>query len=148
MAKLKERIESTPLNQLRQQLSTEITDTGATDDKLKLLLAMLHVTEESLKLIDTITTDGFLTELQTKVNNLHDKFENYRALLKLEADQDKAVLEALEGSNTELQTLQDEITSRLEKMQKLLKVLVNKRNDMSLPLRELNKKRGGKNAGV
>ncbi len=148
MANLKEHVENMPLKQLRQQLNSEFNDAKSVEDKLKLLLAMISIAENSQMVLDSIVTDGFLTELQTRIDKLHEKFNVQHDLLKLEAEQDKAVLDALEGSNTELQTLQNEIAARLARMQVLLKEMINTRNNMSLPERELIKNDSNNHAGI
>ena len=148
MANLKEHVENMPLKQLRQQLNSEFNDAKSVEDKLKLLLVMINIAENSQMVLDSIVTDGFLTELQTRIDKLHEKFNVQHDLLKLEAEQDKAVLDALEGSNTELQTLQNEIADRLARMQVLLKEMINTRNNMSLPERELIKNDSNNHAGI
>ena len=148
MANLKEHVENMPLKQLRQKLNSEFNDAKSVEDKLKLLLAMISIAENSQMVLDSIVTDGFLTELQTRIDKLHEKFNVQHDLLKLEAEQDKAVLDALEGSNTELQTLQNEIADRLARMQVLLKEMINTRNNMSLPERELIKNDSNNHAGI
>lgn len=148
MANLKEHVENMPLKQLRQQLNSEFNDAKSVEDKLKLLLVMISIAENSQMVLDSIVTDGFLTELQTRIDKLHEKFNVQHDLLKLEAKQDKAVLDALEGSNTELQTLQNEIAAKLARMQVLLKEMINTRNKMSLPERELIKNDSNNHAGI
>lgn len=148
MANLKEHVENMPLKQLRQQLNYEFNDAKSVEDKLKLLLVMINIAENSQMVLDSIVTDGFLTELQTRIDKLHEKFNVQHDLLKLEAEQDNAVLDALEGSNTELQTLQNEIADRLARMQVLLKEMINTRNNMSLPERELIKNDSNNHAGI
>ena len=148
MADLKEHVENMPLKQLRQQLNSEFNDAKSVEDKLKLLLVMISIAENSQMVLDSIVTDGFLTELQTRIDKLHEKFNVQHDLLKLEAKQDKAVLDALEGSNTELQTLQNEIAAKLARMQVLLKEMINTRNKMSLPERELIKNDSNNHAGI
>jgi DNA repair exonuclease SbcCD ATPase subunit len=148
MANLKEHVENMPLKHLRQQLNYEFNDAKSVEDKLKLLLVMINIAENSQMVLDSIVTDGFLTELQTRIDKLHEKFNVQHDLLKLEAEQDNAVLDALEGSNTELQTLQNEIADRLARMQVLLKEMINTRNNMSLPERELIKNDSNNHAGI
>lgn len=148
MANLKEHVENMPLKQLRQLLSSEFNDAKSVEDKLKLLLVMINIAENSQMVLDSIVTEGFLTELQTRIDKLHEKFNVQHDLLKLEAEQDNAVLDALEGSNTELQTLQNEIAARLARMQVLLKEMINTRNNMSLPERELIKNDSNNHAGI
>lgn len=140
--KLKERFDdkSLCLDAFCEQLTHEITEMASTEYKLKLVFVLVHIIEECQKALGSIDTNNFIDELKALVEKACEETEKQKKVQKLRFSQDKMVREIIDGSNSELLTLDREIEPLLARYESILNTLVKIRESMSLPEREVVQK--------
>lgn len=132
MAYLKEQFDnkSLHLDDLCNLLTEEISELATAEYKLKLVFVLVHIIEESQKALGEINIDNCLKELQELVEKACDKSEKQKKALNDRFSRDKVIMDVIEERNDELQNLHDEIISKLEQFNMLVKQLARKRNEM------------------
>lgn len=129
---IKDKYESYKLNDLCNLLTQEITDLSMAEDKLKLVFVLVHIIEESQKVLDGIDTSNLLVNLKDIVSKACEKSEKQKEILALKFSNDQALIRNLiDGKNNEFDTLQDDIEQKLEQLKKLIKQLVLIRDNMN-----------------
>ena len=142
MAYLKERFDDTSLHldDLCNLLTKEITELATAEYKLKLVFVLVRIIGESQKALIGIDIKDCLKDLQELVNKACEKSEKQKEVQKLRFDQDKVVREIIDGSNSELLSLDREIEPLLARYESILNTLVKIRESLSLPEREVVQK--------
>lgn len=142
MMNLKEQFEdkSLHLDDLCNLLTKEITELATAKYKLKLVFVLVHIIEESQKVLGNIDIKNCLKELQDLVDKACKQTEKQKETQKLRFDQDKVVRDIIDGSNSELLSLDMDIESNLARYESILNTLVKIRESMSLPEREVVQK--------
>ena len=132
MAYLKEQFDnkSLHLDDLCNLLTEEISELATAEYKLKQVFVLVHIIEESQKALGEINIDNCLKELQELVEKACDKSEKQKKALNDRFSRDKVIMDVIEERNDELQNLHDEIISKLEQFNMLVKQLARKRNEM------------------
>ena len=132
MAYLKEQFDnkSLHLDDLCNLLTEEISELATAEYNLKLVFVLVHIIEESQKALGEINIDNCLKELQELVEKACDKSEKQKKALNDRFSRDKVIMDVIEERNDELQNLHDEIISKLEQFNMLVKQLARKRNEM------------------
>lgn len=139
MAYLKEKFDdkSLHLDDLCNLLTKEITELATEGYKLKLMFVLVHIIEESQKVLGNLDTNNLVNELRKLVDKTLGQSEKQIAVQKLRHAQNKQVKDIIDGSNEELDNLDRQIESLLSQYERTLKSLVNYRNSLSLPEREI-----------
>lgn len=139
MAYLKEKFDdkSLHLDDLCNLLTKEITELSTEEYKLKLMFVLVHIIEESQKVLGNLDANNLVNELRKLVDKTLGQSEKQIAVQKLRHAQNKQVKDIIDGSNEELDNLDRQIESLLSQYERTLKSLVNYRNSLSLPEREI-----------
>lgn len=125
------------LDDLCNLLTKEITELSTEEYKLKLMFVLVHIIEESQKVLGNLDTNNLINELRKLVDKTLGQSEKQIAVQKLRHVQNKQVKDIIDGSNEELDNLDGQIESLLSQYERTLKSLVNYRNSLSLPEREI-----------
>jgi archaellum component FlaC len=125
------------LDDLCNLLTKEITELSTEEYKLKLMFVLVHIIEESQKVLGNLDTNNLINELRKLVDKTLGQSEKQIAVQKLRHVQNKQVKDIIDGSNEELDNLDKQIESLLSQYERVLKSLVNFRNSLSLPEREV-----------
>ena len=125
------------LDDLCNLLTKEITELSTEEYKLKLMFVLVHIIEESQKVLGNLDTNNLINELRKLVDKTLGQSEKQIAVQKLRHVQNKQVKDIIDGSNEELDNLDKQIESLLSQYERTLKSLVNYRNSLSLPEREI-----------
>lgn len=125
------------LDDLCNLLTKEITELATEEYKLKLMFVLVHIIEESQKVLGNLDTNNLVDELRKLVDKTLGQSEKQIAIQKLRHIQNKQVKDIIDGSNEELGNLDRQIESLLFQYERVLESLVNYRNSLSLPEREV-----------
>ena len=125
------------LDDLCNLLTKEITELATEEYKLKLMFVLVHIIEESQKVLGNLDTNNLVDELRKLVDKTLGQSEKQIAIQKLRHIQNKQVKDIIDGSNEELGNLDRQIESLLFQYERVLESLVNNRNSLSLPEREV-----------
>lgn len=139
--KLKEQFDTTKLDEFCDYLTQEIDNMATAEYKLKLVLVLVHIINESQKALGEINIDNCLKELKDLVNKACEQTEKQKGILVLRFDQDRQVRNIIDGTNADLQALDKEIEPLLARYESILNTLVKIRDSMSLPEREVVQKK-------
>ncbi len=138
--KLKEQFDTTKLDEFCDYLTQELDNMATAEYKLKLVLVLVHIINESQKALAGINIDNSLKELKELVKNACEQTEKQKEVLKLRFDQDRQVRNIIDGTNADLQALDKEIEPLLARYESIVNTLVNIRDSMSPPARAVIQK--------
>lgn len=136
---LKEKYETYKLDDWCKLFSEEIDALSKEEYKLKMAFVLIHIIEESQKVLDSIDTSNFVEELKKLVNDSCEKSEKQKELLKLRFAQDKQIRDAIDGTNKESKALDNEIEPLLTRYESIVKALVESYEKLSLAERGMVK---------
>lgn len=133
MEKIVEKIKNTCLDELCTYLSDEIRQLANVEYKLKTVFVLLHIIEECRIVLGRIDTSNFLDTFKKKINEVSEKSEIEKELLKQTFLQDVKIVEALDCKDNITTVLVTETKSKIEELESLLGKIVKQRDQLSLP---------------
>ena len=137
---IKEQYEKYKLDELCKSLTLEITDLSTAENKLKLAYVLVHIIDESQKALFNMDTSNLVNELRSLIEKACETSEKQIEIQKLRHTQNKQVKDIIDGTNDELNNLDRQIESLLSQYESVLTPLINYRNSLSLPEREVAQK--------
>ena len=137
MDKLNDRMETTPLEMLCQELSSEVVQLAEAKYRLKSVFVLLHIIGESRKALAAIDVTNFLNTLKQEINDVYEPSDIEKNQLIQIFMQDVKVVESIDCKDQTISRLIEETKDRINEMESLLGRIVKQRDQLSLP--ELNK---------
>lgn len=131
MAYLREQFDNKSLHlfELCELLTKEISELASAEYKLKLMFLLVHIIEECQKALSNIDMEKCLKDLKELVKKACEKSEKQKKALNDHFSRDKVIMDIIDERNDDLQNLHDEIVSKLEQFDELVKLLARKRNE-------------------
>lgn len=121
------------LNELCKNLTQEFTQLSSSDNKLKLVLVLIHIIEEASKQLTNIDINDFITQIKDKINNLESQASNLTKEYHVHLYQNNEVKELLTNdNNNEITDLQDQINNLLTQYDKIIKRLIEIREKLPI----------------
>lgn len=133
MENLKEKIETMKLDELYASVSDEFVQLSTVDYKLKVVFVLVHIIEESRKVLNAMDVEFYLSELKTKICDVCEKTGLERNELLQRLTCDRNAIEAIDGKDDHLVKLADEAAKKLDELETLLGQIVRQRDQMTLP---------------
>ena len=133
MENLKEKIETMKLDELYASVSDEFVQLSTVDYKLKVVFVLVHIIEESRKVLNAMDVEFYLSELKTKICDVCEKTALERNELLQRLTCDRNAIEAIDGKDDHLVKLADEAAKKLDELETLLGQIVRQRDQMTLP---------------
>lgn len=138
MKKLRDAIDTIKLDEMCKIISSEFDEISTSTNKLKLVLVLVHIIEESQKILGSVDINFFLEVLKKRIEEVCEQTENQKRVQTLRYYQDKFVRDIVDGTSDELSYLEKEIEPLLVRYEQVLKSLVEIRDNMPLAQRTTN----------
>ena len=137
MDKLIDRMETTQLDTLCQELSSEVVQLAEAKYRLKSVFVLLHIIVESRKALAAIDVTNFLNTLKQEINEVYEPSDIEKNQLIQTFMQDVKVVEAIDSKDQSILRLIEDTKDKINELESLLARIVNQRDQLSLS--ELNK---------
>lgn len=133
MEKLKVKIETLKLDELYASVSDEFVQLSTVDYKLKMVFVLIHIIEESQKILNGLDIEFYLSELKMKIYNTCEETNNEKNRLLQRLSHDMNAIGAIDGKDDNLRKLADDAAKKLDELEILLGQIVKQRDQMTLP---------------
>lgn len=133
MENLNTMIDKMPIATINQQVSDFVQSAQGHENKIKLTFVLLHLISESIKSIQNIPLQDFISDVREKVGEIEKQATSVANEYHVHLDQNKEIEEALLNTNdNRLRDFQQQIEDLLTKYDDVIKELVKIREKLPI----------------
>ena len=136
MEDLKKMLDSNILSitDINNNVNQFIGSANGYSDKLKLTFVALHLLEKGSELLKSVKPDEFILQVKEKINEMEKEKETLFKAYGVHLEQNDEIIGVLtDKNNSEISNLQQKIQKLLSDYDGIIKELVKKRKELSLP---------------
>ena len=118
------------LKDIESEIQSQMQTVENSDNTMKLAVLLSIISEESLRRLDNIDTAPFVSQLQERLQKLHEEYEKRKPQLETHRRLNMEILQQTESVNDQLRDLDERISRLLAKYDDQLKTVIKNRDKL------------------
>lgn len=120
------------LRDIEAEIQSQLQTVENSDNTMKLAVMLSIISEECLQRLDSIDTEPFVSQLQERLQKLHNEYEKRKPQLETHRRLNMDILRQTESVNDQLRELDERIARLLTKYDEQLKSVIQSRDKLQI----------------